>query len=114
MLGRINLQIQGGKSMYIDKVVGSSKLMMVGAVVALGGLVVACGDEVEPMEQGNVSLSWEVSPKGCEDSGVKEVEVTLENSYYDYRERFLCGKGQAELGGVYPGNYRLNVSGFDK
>ncbi len=89
------------------------KMLVLVGCLALGG-VVACGDEVEPMDNGNLSLTWDVSPKGCKDSGVTEIEVSLENSYYDYRERFSCEKGEAQLGSIYPGNYRLNVSGFDK
>lgn len=94
--------------MYLYK-----KMLVAGAVLAMGG-VVACGEDVAPLDNGSVSLTWDVSPKGCKDSGVTEVEVALENSYYEFKERFLCEKGQAQLGSIYPGNYRLNVSGFDK
>lgn len=89
-------------------------MLMVGSLIAVGGLAAGCGDELEPLEDGLVSLQWEVSPKGCKESGVEEIEVSLENSHFDYRERFVCDAGRATLAGVYPGNYRLYVQGADK
>jgi hypothetical protein len=84
-------------------------LLALGCLVATG-----CGDEVEPLGSGSLSLSWEVSPRGCASADVTHVEVQLRNAKHQVYELFECEQGRAYLPRVEPGNYRLSLSGLDR
>jgi hypothetical protein len=84
-------------------------LLGVGLAVSLSG----CGEDVEPLGDGSLALSWQISPHGCESAGVEEVEVRLENAHRNYDERFACEAGQAELTQLAPANYKLSIVGID-
>lgn len=81
--------------------------------LGLAASLSACGEDVEPLGDGSLALSWQVSPHGCESAGVEEVEVRLENAHRNYDERFACDAGQAELTQLAPANYQLSIVGID-
>jgi hypothetical protein len=73
----------------------------------------ACGDPVEPLGDGALSLSWQVSPHGCDDAGVDTVEVRIENAHRDRAESFSCIEGEAVIENIAPANYELTLVGLD-
>ena len=75
--------------------------------------LVGCGEPVEPLGDGSLALSWQVSPHGCKEAGVDTVEVRLENAHRSYAESFGCTDGEALVGNISPANYDLTLVGLD-
>ncbi|MBA2661859.1 MAG: hypothetical protein H0U74_06160 [Bradymonadaceae bacterium] len=96
------------------KPLNASPLIGLGLAAAMSMLAAGCGEDVEGLGSGSLSLSWEVSPRGCESAEVTQVEVELKNSNGLYTERYACTDGRAWVDAVSPGNYRLNVRGLDR
>ena len=84
-----------------------SSLAWAGCVSTL----VACGG-AEPLGSGSLALSWQVSPRGCAEAGVRSVEIRLSGPE-GLVERFDCQIGQAELEDLDAGSYSLRVVGLD-
>lgn len=80
---------------------------------ACAASLAACGEQVEPLGDGELAVSWEVSPHGCEAAGVEMVEVRLENAHRAYDDSFACQQGEAFLDQLSPANYDLTLVGID-
>lgn len=80
-----------------------------------GCLLVAtgCGEEPVPLGDGSLTVTWEVSPRGCEAAGVERVEVTLRNAHGDYAERVSCADGRIDFDRLAAASYELTVVGTD-
>ena len=76
------------------------------------GVVVGCGGEVEPFEEGSLALQWDVAPVGCEKSGVEEVEVLLSNRLDHYDRRVDCATQAVEFDNIPAGTYELQLLGL--
>ena len=73
---------------------------------------VACGDSAPPLEDGALQLSWQVSPRGCDESGVTHVEISVDGP--DSRtEVFSCSALQASIEGLTVGKYHVLLNGLD-
>lgn len=83
--------------------------VLVGLLLVTAG----CGEEVEPLEEGSLELGWEVSPHGCEEAGVDEIEARLEHAQRTYEERFSCADGEGRIDDIEPAKYDLHLVGFD-
>lgn len=79
-------------------------------VLALG--LVACGEDVPPLENGSMALTWQVSPRGCDAAGVRDVSVTLDGPER-LVDSFDCDSEGAEIRNLTPGTYRVSLDGFD-
>ena len=81
-----------------------------------GLLLMGCQEVNVPQEPGAVSLSWRISPMGCNQAGVDHVQISIEGVDARVSERtvFSCGLGRALLDGVLPGRYNLTLEGVDK
>lgn len=73
-----------------------------------------CGDPVDALGDGSLSLEWQVSPLGCDQAGVQDVQVNLYNAYRSYEERFYCADSSAIISGIEAGTYELEVTGNDR
>lgn len=83
-------------------------------LVGLSGASVGCGDPVDALGDGSLSLEWEVNPLGCEGAGVQDVEVNLYNAYRSYEERFKCEESSAIVSGIEAGTYEMEVTGHNR
>lgn len=79
--------------------------------VPLTLLVAGCG-EIEPLGEGQLSLTWQVSPTGCDEAGVDVVELRLSGPD-TLVERYACTRGGLHLANVDAGLYELELSGHD-
>lgn len=77
-------------------------------------LSAGCGESVGPVPNGRLSLSWEVSPQGCADSGVGRVQIRLESGERTDTQTYPCEKGQATVDGLRPAQYVVDVAGIDE
>ncbi len=91
----------------------SRTLLAAGMIVGLSPALGACGDAAQPLGAGSLSLNWQVSPEGCADAGVQDVEVRLQNAHRTYSQSYTCTDGEAIVEGISPANYKLTVLGLD-
>ncbi len=82
--------------------------------LAAGVPLLACGDTVEPSPDGRLEVSWEVSPRGCAESGVESVQIDLEYERGVETETFPCQKETATVEDLEPANYTVRVWGLDE
>jgi hypothetical protein len=73
----------------------------------------ACGDSAEPLGDGSLALSWQVSPHGCDVAGVETVEVRLQNAHRTRSESYACVDGEALVEDIAPAKYDLVIVGID-
>lgn len=93
----------------------SNRTLHVFLIAIVAALVSAgCGEAVEPTADGEMELTWEVSPRGCEAAGVQQVQVDLEYEQGVVTEKFPCQKRAATIGHLTPANYTLQLWGLDK
>lgn len=83
-----------------------------GALLGFVGLALAGCGSAEPLGSGSVALDWQVSPRGCEEAGVETIEARISGPE-GVVERFDCGAGGAEMVGLEPGVYDLELVGLD-
>ena len=79
-------------------------------VLLLMALTTACNETPEPQEPGTLSMTWRVSPLGCEAAGVLSVEVELNGELI---EKLSCDSGQLIIEGLTPGAHAINLHGLD-
>lgn len=77
----------------------------------VGLALMGCGS-AEPLGAGSLELSWEVAPRGCDEAGVESVEARISGPE-GLVERFDCAAGSAQLGGLMPGIYDVELVGLD-
>lgn len=89
-----------------------SPLLLAATLVA--GLIgiSGCGG-AEPLGEGVLRTSWQISPRGCDEAGVETVEVALTGEEAR-TETFDCAAGEGEIEGLAPGNYEVALTGLDK
>jgi|GEM_PF-3516641 len=75
---------------------------------------VGCGDPVDALGDGSLSLEWQVNPLGCAQAGVQDVQVNLYNAYRSYEEHFNCEDSSAIVSGIEAGTYELEVTGNNR
>lgn len=85
-----------------------------GLAAALALPAAGCGEPVEPLGEGSLALNWQVSPAGCAEAGVDNVEVRLDNAHRSYADSYACTDGEAIVEGISSGNYELTVVGLDE
>lgn len=73
----------------------------------------ACGEPVEPLGDGSLALSWQVSPHGCQEAGVDTISVRLENAHRSFAENYACTEGEVIVEGIASANYELTLVGLD-
>ncbi len=75
-----------------------------------------CAKEVPPEPPGGMTVSWRVSPLGCEASGVSEVVVETIGTTEIPREKrsFSCLQGRGVMEGFAPGHYTVQLTGLDE
>ncbi len=86
------------------------------SILLIAALIGGCsGDEDAPPQPGTMSLSWKISPLGCEASGVENVEVEVYRKTGEVPSRYLaaCTAGRTTIDGLEPGRYLINVLGLD-
>lgn len=98
----------GARELGVGKL--GAALGVLGLVAALAG----CGEDVEPLGDGSLAVSWRVNPLGCEAAGVERVEVKLANARNEYVEYFSCEAGKGVLSDIGPGSYDLTLQGLNK
>lgn len=84
------------------------------ALALTAAVTTGCGDE--PAEQpGILSVTWKISPLGCDGAGVTNIDVELLGAKGPVGERLLvgCAAGRASVEGLAPGAYTLNLIGLD-
>lgn len=77
----------------------------------VGLALVGCGS-AEPLGAGSIELSWEVAPRGCGEAGIEAVEARVSGPE-GVVERFDCASGSADLRGLEPGIYDVELVGLD-
>lgn len=87
-------------------------------VLAIGvGLIVSvagCGESVEPDTDGGVTLTWEISPRGCDGADIERVRVDLAYEGGTRTETFECEPGRATVESLRPANYKIRSTGIDE
>lgn len=84
------------------------------ALLAAGAVgLSACGEPVEPLGDGSLALSWQVSPHGCNEAGVGMINVEFENAHRSFVESYPCTDGEALIEGIASANYELTLVGLD-
>lgn len=83
-------------------------------VLGLAGILTGCGEPVDSLGDGSLSLAWEVNPLGCDEAGLKDVQVNLHNAYRSYEEHYSCEQSSAVISGIEAGTYQLEVTGNDR
>ncbi len=71
-----------------------------------------CGD-VEPFDDGDIELRWDVAPMGCQEAEVERVSVVLEAGDREIDDEFRCDRTSAMIRGVRPGTYSARLQGLD-
>ena len=72
----------------------------------------ACGEE--EVEPGSVSTSWEIVPRGCADSSITTVRVSLlKGDAAQYTNEYPCGSQSGTIESVAPGKYKVVAEGLD-
>lgn len=84
------------------------RLLCLAAACAAG---TGCGEEPET-ETGAATLTWQVSPRGCFEAGVEQVEVTLFGAEMR-SDRFACADGEGSFEDLPTGIYSVEVRGLD-
>lgn len=86
------------------------------SIVVLGIVTLSAGSAcsgVEGLGSGGIAFGWQVSPRGCVDSGVRTVEAHFAGPE-GIIERFDCESGAAEVGGLEVGPYTVRLTGIDR
>lgn len=83
------------------------------SLLALFSLAACGGEEAE--EPGVLSVGWRISPLGCQESGVKTVELKLTglDDQPGLTQSWSCSAGRAILDSMEPGRYDLALTGID-
>ncbi len=81
------------------------------AALSLFLLASACNDAA-PLGVGSLEMSWEISPRGCTESGVRMVEAHLMGPEGRI-ERFECQDRAGALRTLQPGTYEFQLVGID-
>lgn len=79
-------------------------------------LLTGCGEDEEPDQPGVLSVSWRVSPLGCAESGVRNIEVALRGASALTTERLLvgCDAAGTAIDNLAPGKYLINLLGLNE
>ncbi|MFW5967831.1 MAG: hypothetical protein ACOCV2_09950 [Persicimonas sp.] len=88
----------------------SLSLFLLASTLAFGA---GCGEDVEPLGDGSLELTWEVAPRGCEDAGVEQIEARVTHGQRSYDERFACADGKGRVDEVEAGKYDVQLVGLD-
>lgn len=84
------------------------------ALLAAGAVgLSACGEPVDPLGDGSLALSWQVSPHGCKEAGVDTVSIRLENAHRSFEESYACTDGEVIVEGIASANYEMTLVGLD-
>lgn len=88
--------------------------LVVGMSLLLGssGALLGCGD-AEPLGPGALEVSWETSPRGCEDSGVEQINIQLTKDDVSTDNLFPCKDGEALLEDIESAEYSLTAKGLN-
>lgn len=88
-----------------------SRLITIATLLTTTLALSGCG-KVDSLGDGRMSLSWQVSPTGCEDAGVSSVEVRVTGPEARI-ERYACERGEASFERLNPGLYQVELLGYD-
>lgn len=102
------------KTLHFGAHFGTGKLTLALGALGLAAALAGCGEDVEPLGDGSLAVSWRVNPLGCKAAGVERVEVKLANARNEYVEYFSCAAGKGVVSDIEPGNYDLTLLGLDK
>ena len=72
-----------------------------------------CGEAPKPLGDGSLEVTWQVSPRGCEQANVETVDVKLSNAHRSYAGSYACSDSEALLDNLTPATYELEVVGLD-
>ncbi len=86
------------------------RIQIVCGLLALN--VLACGEDVGPLETGQLELSWQISPRGCSAAEVESVQIHVEGPQ-TYREVVACAENSVKLRDLIAGTYRVSIDGLD-
>jgi hypothetical protein len=86
----------------------NSKLLLV-----LAAFSASCADDVSPLGQGEIALTWQISPRGCADANVTNVVVGVRGPE-TRTEIFECDRGEAMLFDLTAGTYAVSIEGIDE
>jgi len=81
------------------------------SAIALSSL--SCGEDVSPIETGEMELTWQVSPRGCSAADVENVRIEVRGTQ-TYREVVACAAGSLRLRDVVADNYKVSIEGLDR
>lgn len=81
-------------------------------LVGFSGVLLGCGD-AEPLGPGALEVTWETSPRSCEESGVEKVSIELKNDDVTVENIFDCVVGSATIEEIEPAEYTLLARGLD-
>lgn len=84
--------------------------ILIGLILGIG---IGCGEDVGPIETGQLELSWQISPRGCEEAGVENIRVEVDGSL-QYREIIACAAGKLRIDDVVASNYTVRLEGLDE
>jgi hypothetical protein len=73
----------------------------------------ACGESVEPVDDGRLAIDWNIRPHGCEASGVEKIRADLTFKGGARKETFDCQQKKAVVGDLRPANYEIRLYGID-
>lgn len=98
----------------MEEDMSNGRALLVLIAIGLTAPTLGCGQSVEPISDGSVEFAWEISPRGCEDAGVEEIQVDLAYKSGTRTETFNCRKGRATIRNLRPANYKMHLFGIDK
>jgi len=81
-------------------------------LVGFSGMLLGCGD-AEPLGPGALEVTWETSPRSCEESGVEKVNIQLKNDDVTIDNLFDCSAGSATIEEIEPDEYLLTALGLN-
>ena len=73
-------------------------------------LAVGCVEDVEPLGQGALQLTWEINPRGCSGAGVETVKAYIDG---EIRGDFECSAFSGLIRDVDAGAHSVTLEGFD-
>jgi hypothetical protein len=74
--------------------------------------LLACGEDVGPLETGQLELSWQISPRGCGAAEVDTVQIHIKGPQ-SYREVVACAENTITLRDLIAGTYSVTIDGLD-
>ncbi len=83
------------------------------SLLILAAFCASCADDVSPLGQGEIALTWQISPRGCADANITNVIVGIRGPE-TRTEIFECEKHEAQVYDLTAGTYSISIEGIDE